>query len=154
MEEAMRRRFLAMALLFLGLAGCWGDGLRRVSVQGKLTAKGQPLDGATVQFIPLGSTKGEGGMGRSESDGSFTLIGSRAGAKGVVPGEYKVRVSRLIARDGTPLPADATEADNPGSRESVPGPYNSLEATPLKATVPATGGTVTIDIPANVVRRK
>jgi hypothetical protein len=142
-----------LAVGLLALAGC-GDGLRRVSVQGKLTANGQPLDGAVVQFIPLGATKGEGGMGRSDRDGHFTLIGSRGGATGVVPGEYKVRVSRLVARDGTPLPADAKQAENPGAKESVPAPYSALEATPLKVTVPEEGGAVTVDVPAKILDRR
>jgi hypothetical protein len=142
--------FLATPVVLLALAGC-GDGLRRVPVQGKLTANGQPLDGAVVQFIPLGVTKGEGGMGRSDRDGSFTLIGSRGGATGVVPGEYRVRVSRLVARDGTPLPADAKQAENPGAKESVPAPYSALGATPLKVTVPEEGGALTIDVPAKIL---
>jgi hypothetical protein len=140
-------------VLLSGLAGC-GDGLKRVPVQGKLTNQGQPLGNATVQFIPVGSTKGEGGIGVSDNDGNFTLIGSRRGDKGVVPGEYKIRVSRLIARDGTPLPADAKQADNPGCKESVPGPYASVDGTPLKATVPDKGGEVTIDIPVKIAGRK
>jgi hypothetical protein len=148
-----RRRFIATAVLVLGLAGC-GDGLRRVHVQGKITAQGKPLDHATVQFIPTDSTKGEGGIGRSDSDGTFTLIGSRAGAQGVVPGHYKVRVNRLIARDGTPLPDDAKEVENPGAKETVPGPYSSLESTTLKVTVPEAGGAVTLDIPAKVLGLK
>jgi hypothetical protein len=150
----MRRlRFLAATALLLGLVGC-GDGLKRVPVQGKVTATGQPLDNATVQFIPAGSTQGEGGIGVSDPDGNFTLTGSRAGAQGVVPGEYKVRVSRLLARDGTVLPTDAKQADNPGCKESVPWLYASLEGTPLTATVPETGGEVAIDIPMMLSRRK
>lgn len=148
-----RSRIFAASLLFVGLVGC-GDGLRRVPVQGKLTAKGQPVEGATVQFIPTGSTKGEGGMGRSDAEGNFSLIGTRAGAKAVVPGEYKVCVSRLVDRDGSALPWDAKEADYPGARESIPSPYNSLDGTPLKATVPEAGGTVNIDIPVAIGRRK
>src|SRR5262245_28365048 len=92
MEKTMRRLgFFATAVLFLAFAGCGGDGLRRVSIQGKLTAKGKPLDNAVIQFLPAASTKGEGGIGRSDGDGNFTLIGSRAGDRGIVPGEYKVR---------------------------------------------------------------
>ncbi len=144
---------LATPFLILAAAGC-GDGLRRVAIEGKLTAKGQPLPGASVQFIPMGTTKGEGGMGRSDQDGKFTLIGSRGGAAGVVPGEYKVRVSRLVARDGTPLPADAKQADHPGARESVPAPYSALGATPLKVTVPDEGGPITIDVPAKILGQK
>jgi hypothetical protein len=140
---------LTLAAGLPALAGC-GDGLRRVAVQGKLTNIGKPLGHATVQFIPVGATQGEGGLGRSDADGNFTLTGSRGGASGIVPGEYKIRVSRFIARDGTPLDADAKQADNPGARESVPAPYSALEGTPLKVTVPETGGPVTVDIPVKL----
>jgi hypothetical protein len=142
-----------MVALFLGMVGC-GDGLKRVPVQGKLTAEGKPLGGATVQFLPTGSTKGEGGIGRSDDNGSFTLTGSRKGDQGVVPGEYRVCVRRLIARDGSPLPADAKQADNPGCRESVPGLYASLEGSPLKVTIPESGGEVKVDIPTKILGRK
>jgi hypothetical protein len=149
----MRRSgYLALGVVFLALAGC-GDGLKRVSIQGKVTAGGKPLDNATLQFIPTGSTKGEGGIGRSDGEGKFTLTGSRAGAKGIVPGDYKVRISRLIARDGSALPADAKEAENPGARESVPPPYSSVEGTPLTVTVPESGGEVTIAIPTRALDR-
>ena len=153
MAKTMRLRLMATAVLLLGLASC-GDGLKRVPVQGKITAQGKPLDNAVIQFIPTGSTKGEGGIGRSDQSGNFSLIGSRGGAKGVVPGEYKVRVSRLIARDGSPLPDDAKEVENPGAKESIPGPYNSPESTTLTATVPEAGGVVTLDIPAKVLGPK
>jgi hypothetical protein len=150
----MRRlRCLAAAGLVLGLAGC-GDGLKRVPVEGKLTAGGQPLGQATVQFLPTNPAQGQGGMGRSDDGGNFTLIGSRDGARGVVPGEYKVRLSRLVARDGTPLPADAKQADHPGARESIPGPYTSPDGTPLRVTVPEAGGPVTVAIPERVPGQK
>src|SRR5438552_1732582 len=152
--DTMRRSHVSAAtLICLAVVGCGGDGLRRVAVQGKVTAKGVPLDQAVLQFLPTGATQGEGGIGRSDHDGNFSLTGTRAGATGVVPGEYKIRVSRLVARDGTTLPPDAKQAENPGARESVPAPYSSLEGTPLKATVPEAGGVVNLDIPADVVRR-
>jgi hypothetical protein len=138
--------------VLLVLAGC-GDGLKRVAVQGKITAGGRPLDRATVQFIPTGATRGEGGMGRSDELGNFTLIGSRDGARGVVPGEYKVRVSRLVGRDGAPLPEDARQADHPGAKESVPAPYTSPDGTPLRVTVPEAGGPVPISIPEKALGR-
>jgi hypothetical protein len=146
-------RFLAIAFLLLTLVGC-GDGLKRVSVQGKITAGGQPLNKAIIQFVPLESTKGEGGIGVSDSEGNFTLTGSRGGAQGVVPGEYKVRVSRTIARDGTVLPPEAKQAENPGSKETLPGVYASVEATPLRATVPPEGGAVEVKIPEGALDRK
>ena len=147
-----RAQLVAGFVLLASVAGC-GDGLRRVHVQGKVTAQGQPVDNAVVSFVPLGATKGEGGIARSDRDGNFTLIGSRRGDKGVVPGEYRVRVSRLITRSGALLDPAANEADNPGSYDSVPRPYSSGES-PLKASVPEEGGPVTIDIPVKLLGRK
>jgi hypothetical protein len=146
-------RCLIAAAALAALAGC-GDGLKRVPVEGTLTAKGRPLGGALVQFVPAGATKGEGGIGRADADGRFTLTGSRAGDPGVVPGEYTVRVSRFVAADGTPLPADARDADYPGSRESIPAPYSSPDGTPLRVTVPETGGAITVDLPVPIPGRK
>jgi hypothetical protein len=151
-EATMRWHCIAPMVLFLVLAGC-GDGLKRVPVQGKLTARGTPVGNATIQFIPMDATKGEGGIAKSEHDGSFVLIGSRAGEKAIVPGKYKVRVSRLIGRDGSELPADAKQADYPDARESVPAPYSSIDS-PLEASVPEAGGTVNVDIPVAVARPK
>jgi hypothetical protein len=154
MEANMgRQRCIAAMVLFLGLAGCGGDGLTRVPVHGKLTARGIALGNATIQFIPMDSTKGEGGIAKSEDDGSFILIGSRAGQKAIVPGKYKVRVSRMLARDGSALPADAKQADYPDAKESVPAPYSSIDS-PLEASVPQEGGSVNIDIPVAVARPK
>ena len=68
-----------------------------------MTAKGVPVGNATVSFLPADGTKGEGGIGTTDADGRFTLTGSRRGDSGVVPGKYRVRVSRFMDRDGTVL---------------------------------------------------
>jgi hypothetical protein len=152
MEEDMCQvRLLTPVLLFLALPGC-GDGIKRVPVEGKLTAKGTAVEGAFVQFVPAETTKGEGGIGLSDQDGKFSLSGAK-GVKGVAPGAYKVRVSRLVMPDGKPLPYGATEADNPGCKESIPAPYSSPES-PLRVTVPDAGGDVPIDIPVAIARPK
>lgn len=130
------------------IAGC-GDGLRRVPVQGKLTAAGAPVVGATVQFLPEGDTKGEGGIGTSDTSGAFTLIGSRNDDTGVVPGKYKVRVTRMMDKNGTILPSDAKQADFPDADESVPAPY-STQGSPLVVAVPDAGGAVSVEIPVKL----
>jgi hypothetical protein len=148
------RRRLAAAALILGLLGCGGDGLRRVAVQGKLTAKGGiPVGDATVLFMPADETKGEGGIGTTDQEGKFLLTGSRRGDSGIVPGKYKVRVSRFIDRDGRVLPSDHKQADYPHAVESVPAPYSSPES-PLEVTVPDQGGPLTIEIPAKILGKK
>ena len=150
----MRRlRCLAAVVAILGFLGCAGDGLRRVPVQGKVTAKGAPVGNATVLFMPADGTQGEGGIGSTDADGHFTLIGSRRGDAGVVPGKYKVRVSRFVDRDGTVLPSDAKQADYPHAEESVPAPYSSPDS-PLEVTVPEKGGAVNVEIPVKALGKK
>jgi hypothetical protein len=127
--------------------------LRRVHVQGKVTAAGAPVDGATVSFLPASGTQGEGGIGTTDKQGNFTLTGSREGARGVVPGKYKVRVTRLIEKNGSVLPSDAKEADHPHAIESVPAPYSAPDS-PLEVTVPESGGALPIEIPLKLRTRK
>src|SRR5262249_40821342 len=117
-------RLTALAVLLVVL-GCGGDGMRRVPVKGQVTAKGTPVGNATVSFMPGEGTKGEGGIGSTDAAGMYTLIGSRRGDVGVVPGKYSVRISRYIDRDGTVLPSDAKQVDYPHAIESVPAPYSS-----------------------------
>jgi hypothetical protein len=143
----------AAAVVVLTALGCGGDGLRRVPVQGKVTAKGVPVGNATVSFLPADGTKGEGGIGTTDADGNFTLTGSRRGDSGVVPGKYKVRVSRYMDRDGTVLPADHKQADHPHAVESVPAPYSGPDS-PLEVTVPENGGAVTVEIPVKTLEKK
>ena len=135
------------------LVGCGGDGLRRVPVQGKVMAKGAPVGSATVMLTPVGDTKGEGGIGTADAGGNFTLTGSRQGDEGVVPGRYRVRVSRFVNRDGSVLPSDAKQVDYPDAEESVPAPYSTPDS-PLEVTVPEQGGPLAVEIPAPLLKRK
>lgn len=151
----MRRLgYLVLGAAILAPAGCGGDGLRRVAVQGKVTAKGVPVANATVSFKPQGDTKGEGGIGTTNAEGAFTLTGSRKGASGVVPGKYKVTVSRFVNRDGSPVDlATFKEAENPFAHESVPPPYSGPDS-PLEVAVPDQGGAVTVEIPVSLIVKK
>src|SRR5262245_37095880 len=151
-ERVRRLHGVAMGVLFLGVAGCGGDKI--VPVHGKVTAQGAALGGAAVQFIPTGATPGEGGTGLADADGNFTLFQARTGRKGVRPGEYKVAVRRLVGADGKVLDPDTKTQDRPDMRESVPNPYSSPAETPLKYTVPESGGEVNIDVPAKIGGRK
>ncbi|HET6575982.1 MAG TPA: carboxypeptidase-like regulatory domain-containing protein, partial [Fimbriiglobus sp.] len=150
---AMRRmRYLMAAIVIVGFVGCGGDGLKRVPVTGKVTAKGEPVGNATISFIPTDATRGEGGIGTTDSMGVYVLTGSRRGDTGVVPGQYKVRVSRFMDRDGTIL-TDFKEADNPHARQTVPAPYSSPD-TKLVVTVPEQGGTLDIELPVKLLGKK
>jgi hypothetical protein len=143
------RGLAALAVGLTGLAGCGGDGLKRVTVQGKVTAAGAPVASATVSFVPENGTKGEGGIATSNADGAFSLTGSREGASGIVPGKYRVRVNRMMDKDGTILPPEAKQADYPDAGESVPPPYSS-PSSPIVVTVPEGGGAVAVEIPVKL----
>jgi hypothetical protein len=139
---------------FLGatIAGC-GDGLRRVTIEGVVTAQQSPLADATVQFFPKGSTVGEGAIGTTDSNGKFTVTSSRDDAAGIPPGTYTVRVSRMMDRDGKLLPPDATQADYPDAIEAVPPPY-STATSPIEVTITDQGGNITVEIPVKLLGPK
>jgi hypothetical protein len=139
---------LAMGLLCCA-QGCGGDGLERVPIQGVIKAQGSPLANAVVQFTPQEGTPGEGALGMSDAEGKFTVISSRRDDSGVPPGKYSVRVSRFVGGNGAPLPPDATQADHPDAKESVPAPY-STPNSPLRVTIATEGGLVEIDIPVKI----
>jgi hypothetical protein len=120
---------------------------------GTLTVDGAPVEGAVIQFLPSGGTPGEGAIGRVETGGKFEVISSRRGDEGVPPGEYTVRVTRIVMPDGSLLPPDARDADYPESRESIPRPYSGPDS-PLKVVISDKGGDVKVDIPEPLVDPK
>ena len=129
--------------------GCGGDGITRVPIQGVIKAQGSPLANAVVQFTPQSGTPGEGALGMSDAEGKFTVISSRQDDAGVPPGTYAVRVSRFVGSKGEPLPPEATQADHPDAKESIPAPY-STPSSPLRVTIEEQGGLVEIDIPVKL----
>jgi hypothetical protein len=138
---------MALTLAFMGCGGNAGGppefAERLVPVSGTVTLNGQPLSGATVQFLlPRQATSGEMAEGVTDSSGKYELQTHMAQAtaaerRGALPGEYIVVVSKIEMPDGSPLPPGTTEADAEaeGAKQVVPARYTNEEATPLRATV-------------------
>ncbi|MEZ6130184.1 MAG: carboxypeptidase-like regulatory domain-containing protein [Planctomycetaceae bacterium] len=145
--------WLMMLMAVATTAGCGGDGLERAQITGVVTVEGTPLSDASVQFLPLEGTPGEGALGSSDAEGKFEVISSRRSDEGIPPGEYKVRVSRLQDADGSPIPATAPQADYPDAVESVPVPYSTAES-PLKVVISPEGGEVKVEIPVALRKGK
>lgn len=140
--------WLFAAVLFAGCGG--GDGLKRAPITGLLTLAGAPLGGASVEFTPVGATPGQGAIGIADADGKFEVISSRRGHEGIPPGIYNVRVSLFANPDGTPLPPEATQADNPFAYEAIPAKYSGA-GSPLKVIIPEEGGEVKVDVPGKLI---
>lgn len=145
----MRWLLSLLLLVCASIVGCGGDGIQRVPIQGVLTGKGEPVAGATVQFIPADGAPDVGGLGQTDTEGKFTLISSRQKDTGIPPGKYKVRVTRLMDADGTILPVDAAEADYPMAKESIPPPYSGIDS-PLQADISEQGGEIKLEIPVKI----
>jgi hypothetical protein len=143
--------WLIMPIAF-AMVGC-GDGIRRVHVEGVVKAKGTIVADATVSFLPMPGTIGEGGIGRTDASGKYTLISSRKDDPGISPGKYRVRLNRYIDRDGSLLPSDAKQADHPDMTDSVPSPYDGI-GSPLELTIPDGGGKIDIEIPVSLISKK
>ncbi len=139
-------------VLALAATGC-GSGL--VTVTGKVTLDGQPVEGAVVVF------QGENGggnpaAGQTDSEGVFQLGTFRSG-DGAFPGEYKVLIIPpgpiTTARPEAPTFEAAMAAfakiqeelrNNPQQPFgfNIAAVYRDPSKTPLRQTVPASGPVV------------
>ena len=157
----MRIRFaygILAATLFATGTGCGGH---LVKVQGTVTLDGQPLEGATVMFIPVDGV-GKPGVGATDQDGVFELSSSNKPQDGVAPGDYKVVITIGEPRlelglrsgftkgelEGAYFKAKA-ERDKAGGVQvpAIPAAYKQASTTPLQQHVPP-DGPVVINLPS------
>lgn len=136
---------LTLCISALGIAGCGGgtdsNSLPKTApVMGVVNLDGNPLEWATVTFVPSGTTKGVECIGLTDESGKYSLKQIR-GSEGVPPGEYRVVISQLVASDGTPYkPGSEIAPITAGAKEVLPVRYSNFEKTTLTANVPANGG--------------
>jgi hypothetical protein len=151
-----------LALAWIG-AGCSGAG-RPVKVNGIVTVDGTPVRAAIVTFAPLAAAGGRAASGQTDDTGAFHLTTFTTG-DGALPGEYKVIVThRDVAKDEPgwnwseqmdakqrkafmmkTSPQGMTKERKKKVRSLVPKVYGSVENTPLRQVVPASG-TVRLDL--------
>lgn len=133
----------------LWLAGCSSEPTNPnlVPVTGTVTFNGQPLAGASVTFIGVGATPGEGATGITDEAGKYELSHFRAG-KGAMPGDYKVMICKRVMSDGSPIPAGTLSIAELATRETVPPRYSDYTGTQLKATVHASNPPIDFQVSA------
>jgi hypothetical protein len=76
------------------LSGC-EDGPSLVAVAGNVTLDGQPLEGATLSFVPVsGNPVSTAGSDVTGPQGNFKI--THNGRAGLAPGKYKILVSKTV----------------------------------------------------------
>lgn len=148
------KKDFVVVLVLAGLlwsAGCGSQGdysfIRdAVPATGRVTVEGKPLPGASVRFIPtIQSTGGREASAMTDESGAYEMATLAPGvppdqAKGVIPGEYTVVLSRVAMPDGGPPPADIIDENDAiakGMKQYVPAKYTNPETSPLKIKVAA-----------------
>jgi len=155
-----KMRLLVAIPLAMFAAGC-GTGPSLVSVSGTVTMNGKPLEGAIVQFLPEADNKA--GLPAEDVTGpSGNYKAMTKGRSGVVPGKYKVVVSKTPPASGAiagQFPDDpymaqlsATPVGNPKAAKKDAGP-TKLEKS-FDREITAGGGTVDFDVKATADEEK
>jgi hypothetical protein len=131
----------------LSSAGC----ARTVSIKGRVTLDGKPVDGASIEFVPMDGSRSA--IGTTDTDGYFTLTTFKQG-DGARKGEYKVTVTKM-SDNAMPNPSDkkghemqmaeimkkaANFRQPPTGKPSLPSIYSDPTTTPLLQTVPDSHG--------------
>src|SRR5947209_5770455 len=138
------RLLMLMAAVALTSGGC----ARTVAIKGRVTLDGRPVEGASIQFVPLDG--GRGAFGTTDQDGYFSLSTFKEG-DGAPKGAYKVTIAKMSDNAMKVDPSDkkALEAqmaaimkkssnfrDTKNTKSSLPGIYSDPNTTPLLQTVP------------------
>jgi hypothetical protein len=134
------RVFLMLLCAAAVPAGCGGDDQwtadrpRPVSVHGTVLYNQQPVEGATVTFVPQDHT--HAAVGRTDSSGRFQLRTFDRN-DGAVPGRFQVTVSKVeVLSAGEEEPPDGEEDAPPTEEQShLPDRYRSAESSGLEASV-------------------
>jgi hypothetical protein len=129
----------------LFVAGCNSGGISVSTVTGEVIYNGKPVENALISFVPQ-SPNGRGASGQSESNGTFILLTQGATKNGVIPGSYKILVSKIteIDESGNEVKRQVTGGFDPNNMQEqkmypqknlLPEKYAKEETTDLTATV-------------------
>ncbi|MCC9606122.1 hypothetical protein LOC68_19465 [Blastopirellula sp. JC732] len=122
-------RVLSAGLLgtavLVAFVGCGANG----TVTGMVTANGEPVDGGSLVFQPVG-TGVKPALGRIGSDGAYDM--RTAGDEGLTPGEYRVLY----------MPPDQREDENgrplgkPSKWRTYQGPTETVSVDSYENSIP------------------
>jgi len=138
-----------MVIFLMAGSGCGSRAAKLVQTEGLVTLDGVPVAGVMVTFHPEGE-QGQVATGLTGSDGVFQLQ-TYAATDGVLPGNYKVTVSKTEAVAPPPASNDPARQKEwmmkamfnrptKKAREALlPREYADAGKTPLRVRVPNEG---------------
>ena len=134
MQQNFFFRSALMGFSVLVFIGCSNPDARYVKVAGTITYNGQAVEGATITFLPV-DPAGESASGLTDTGGMFSLTSTGAveGGRGALPGEYRVRITKvpvLVDKDFEAYDRGEIDYDELLKRRA------SQPATPVKGLLP------------------
>jgi hypothetical protein len=133
-------RWIGLAVLLAGIAGCNKGPAPLSEVSGTVTMDGKPLAGCLVRFIPVADKSDNQQVtssGVADASGNYTLEAAD-GRKGAVVGKHKVVVTWPRQDRDKPPPATPPPA--------IPPQYEQLLQTPIEKDVVAGSNTIPIEV--------
>ncbi|MBI1246491.1 hypothetical protein GC197_01445 [bacterium] len=153
---------VAYVLFLATLVGCTQSNLpKTIPVKGRVSYQGAPVEDAMVIFSRGTSNmnNGEVAIGRTDAEGNFELTTHLSGqldVGGVIPGNYKVTISKKIPPKGMTIETYQAKLDafNKATEQGLPAPpgsqpppliemfptkYRSTASTELEAEVSESG---------------
>ncbi|GIW98796.1 MAG: hypothetical protein KatS3mg111_2129 [Pirellulaceae bacterium] len=130
---------LAFAAL-ISLVGCGPDLShlpKTVTAEGVVTLDGQPVEGASVNFVSESTSYHASGV--TDSNGHFSLRAFEE-KPGAVPGEYRVTVNKTLVSE-TGGGEDENSIGEVNVQYGLPKKYAALGTSGLSATIPEEGTT-------------
>ena len=132
------RNILLLVTIFTvaALTGCGNGKLTTINVTGTVTYEGEPLAGATVNFIPKAEGQGHPAYGMTDAQGHYklqTLLGNPDA--GTTPGKYAVSVIKMEEQAETSDTSPSRTAIPPHPKSFIPERYGRTTTSGLTATV-------------------
>lgn len=146
--------FCIVVVVFALCSACKPPTPNTTPVTGIVTLDGQPCVRTSVNFIPTGETLGNGGSAQTEDTGKFVVRShsntATPGPLGLLPGNYKVVINKLVNPDGTPfIPTEEVSPIDANAKELLHPNYSNFEQAKLTAEVGAASLELKYDLRAD-----
>ncbi len=126
------RRLWCVGLCLVLVLAAPGCSAKISKVEGIVLLDDKPLEGASVEFIPVDESKSKAANGFTGSDGVFYLTTYTSG-DGALPGEYKVVIKKADPASLSTMKGKVEDNNNPDGMKSMYGDF-------MKKHPPSLGG--------------